>query len=460
MEYSKDIQAALKKAGAEIGHKITIMKEGRQHTGILMPKAAGFEDTIVMKLDNGYNIGITYSKNMKIEKATEEKKLRKAAEVEVRLRKAVEKDKTKPTIAILHTGGTIASRVDYATGAVKAIVQEWELLEMFPELKNYGNIRSRMIFQMMSEDMQPDHWQFIAHEIIEEIREGCDGIIVVHGTDTMHYTSSALAFFIRELPIPVLLVGSQRSSDRPSSDAGMNLICAANFIANTDWSGVALCMHGSAGDDYCYILPACKTRKMHSSRRDAFRPINAEPIAKIYYETGAIEIFQRNYLRKDFSRIPKLDNKFDKRIGIVKVYPGFRAEQLEWFENNCKGIVIEGTGLGHTPITETDIYTRDNPKIEQKLKEMSNKGIFIYMTSQCIYGRVNLNVYSNLRKLKAAGVLPAYMLPEVAYVKLGWALGKAKSKEDVIKLMEQNIAGEIIDRSEVQEFPDNDMEKK
>jgi len=452
MDYSEKIASVMKKNSISVGQKISIEKDGKMHEGMLMPNT-GDPNCLVVKLDSGYNIGIAMDDNAKIRKiafAKEKSEIKK---------QNLKHDPSKPTIAILHTGGTIASKIDYNTGAVKAIFDAEDLVEMVPELADIANIRSRMIFQMSSEDMNANHWEIIAKEVLEEINEGCDGIIIGHGTDTMHYTSAALSFLLRDIPIPVILVGAQRSPDRGSSDAAINLICAAQFISDSDFAGIAICMHESSSDNFCYILPSCKTRKMHTSRRDAFRPINSKPIANIDYNLRKVEFIEKNYTKKDPKRMPKADLKFSKKVALVKIYPGFRAEQLDWYEKNCEGIVLEGTGLGHTPIAETDQYTKNNPEIEQKLKQMTEKGILVYMASQCIHGRVNMNVYTNARKLLTVGVKPVYMLPEVAFIKLGWVLGHTKDPKEIDKLMQTNLAGEIISRSELDDFPDKELEK-
>ena len=360
---------------------------------------------------------------------------------------AVKHDSTKPTISILHIGGTVASRVDYRTGGTFASFTPEDLVEMFPELTEIANIRSRLIFQMASEDIEFEHWGKMAKEIEKEINSGCAGVILTHGTDTMHYTSAALAFMLQDLPIPVILVGSQRSSDRGSSDSAMNLLCAANFIVKSDFSGIAICMHASMSDEFCYILPATKARKMHTSRRDAFRPMNDIPIAKIDYRTRAIE-FMTTYTKKDRERELKTDTRFDKNITVVRTYPGFSSKELEMYKD-YNGIIIEGTGLGHAPVTALDESTKNHPELLKTIEKFTKKGMIIVMTSQCPYGRVNMNVYSPGRDLIRAGVIPAYMTTETAFVKLGWALGH---KNEAKELFSKNIAGEMFDRIDTRAF--------
>jgi glutamyl-tRNA(Gln) amidotransferase subunit D len=456
--YSTEIQAALKKLHVEPGHKIEVTKGAKTTIGAIMPRIGGDADALVLKLDNGYNIGIKFDAKTKIAKAKEEKEMRKAATA-VETRSSARTNLQKPTIAILHTGGTIASRLDYRTGAVEALFTAEQIVEMYPELSAIANIRARVIFQIMSEDMEPDHWTALAREIHKEIAEnGCDGVIITHGTDTMHYTAAAMAFMIQNLPVPVLLVGSQRSADRPSSDAGINLISAARFIAGSDWSGVGVCMHASSSDEACWVLPATRCKKMHTSRRDTFRPIDAQPIAKINAALNAIEMIAKDYPKRDMARVPKLDNVFEPHVALIKSRPGFKAEELKWYAENCHGIILEGTGLGHLPINHGDEQTKNHPELLKLLENMKQK-CTVFMASQCPYGRVNLNVYSTGRELQKAGVIPAYMTAETAFVKLGWVLGHTKDSQKVKEMMAADVAGETYGRTELAEFPDKEMEK-
>jgi glutamyl-tRNA(Gln) amidotransferase subunit D len=458
--YSAALKEQLQKAAIEPGHKAEVTKGTQKSTGIVMPRTTGDADTLILKLDSGYNVGIKVDKATKIDKAKEEKRLRKAAETEVKPPKAVPRIPSKPTIAILHTGGTIASKLDYRTGATVPVFTAEEIAEMFPELSQIANIRAKVVFQMFSEDMEPEHWSLIADKAYKELtEEGCDGIIITHGTDTLHYTAAALSFALRDLPVPVLLVGAQRSSDRPSSDAGVNLICAARFIAQADWTGIGVCMHSSTSDEKCWVLPGTRVRKMHTSRRDTFRPINAEPVAEIDYALNSIKMLAKKYPKKDLARIPKLFKAFDRNVALIKMRPGFRAEELDFYATHMRGIVLEGTGLGHAPINHRDEATSGHPYLLKKLEQMAKKAA-VYMASQCIYGRVNLNVYSTGRDLKAAGIKEAFMLPETAFVKLCWALGQTKDLKKAHELMEKDVAGETILRSEVQEFPDEGLEKE
>ena len=457
--YSAEIQALLKKLHVEPGHTVEVKRGDKRWTGSIMPRTHGNAETLVLKLDNGYNIGIEFGPNVKITK-TKEQNIKEPVQETAKKLAAKSVNLQKPTIAILHTGGTIASRLDYRTGAVQPLFTADDIVGMYPELTEIANIRAKVVFQVFSEDIEPaEHWPKLANEVHKAIvEEGCDGVIITHGTDVIHYTAAAMAFMLQNLPVPVLIVGAQRSSDRPSSDAGMNLISAARFIVGTDWSGVGICMHADSSDEACWVLPATRSKKMHTSRRDTFRPIDARPIAKIHYALNMIEMITQDYPKRDPARVPKLDNVFEPHVALVKSRPGFRAEELRWYAENCHGIVIEGMGINGLPINHNDDATRHHPELLKLLEEMKNKCV-VFFTSQCTYGRVNLNIYSTGRDLQRVGVVPAYMTPETAFVKLGWVLGHTKERKKVIEMMSDNIAGELYDRSELDDFPDKEMEK-
>ncbi len=417
--------------GISIGDRVRITKEGRSYEGFLMPRSElGDEKHVVIKLDNGYNIGIN------IENATIERIPYERAGAKIEERK-VSFSKEKPTVTILGTGGTIASKIDYKTGAVHPSFSTEELVNAIPELEDIANIRTNLLFNILSENMTPTHWKEIAKAIAKELNSGVSGIVVAHGTDTLAYTSAALSFMLKNLYKPVVLVGAQRSSDRPSSDASMNLVSSVR-VACSDIGEVVVIMHGSTSDDYCLIHRGVKVRKMHSSRRDAFRSINAKPIGEI--RENKIKVFQKYRKRKEEEVF--VDDKLEEKVALIKIYPGIDKEYFDYVVDNYKGIVIEGTGLGHVP-------TNLLPSIERAYEE----GIPVVMTTQTIYGRVNMNVYSTGRELLARGVIPGEdMLPEVAYVKLMHVLAHFSDLEEIKREMLRNIAGEITERTEVDNF--------
>src|SRR3989344_9071871 len=437
MDYSAAVKKLLDKEKIEIGDHISVEKDGKLIEGVLMPNT-GDPNIIIVKIASGYNVGISIDK-AKVNKLKKEKR-------HLPEKIKYEHDPNKKNILILHTGGTVASKIDYETGAVSASITPEDLIASIPELTSIANIHTEMVFQMYSGDMEPDHWIALAKKIGHEY-ERYDGIIVTHGTDTIHYTTAALSFMLKNIPKPVIFVGSQRSSDRGSSDAAMNMICAAHFIVGGNFKGIALCMHANMNDDDCYIHSGLHVRKMHTSRRDSFRSIDVLPIARVS-KTGNIEALYDFRTKGEYKSLPV----FNKKVAIVKIHPGFNYKLLEFFEKaGYKGIVLEGTGLGHAPVDVLDKYTRHHALVLSAIKRLAKNSV-VAMTSQCLYGKVNMNVYSYGRKLLEAGVVPVQMTPETAYVKLGWVLGHTKNVEAAKNLMQMNLIGEQVERIDPRAF--------
>ena len=416
---------------------VEIKTKDKEFIGILLPSSK--KDTVFLKLDSGYNIGIE-KKNIKSMKRI------KKVESEKKVLGKLEVNKNLPTIAILHTGGTVASEVDYKTGAVSPRFTPEEIIAKFPELKNMANIRSKLIANMFSEDIRFSHYNKIAKEIENEVKAGVEGIIISHGTDTLHYTAAALSFMLQDLGIPVILVGAQRSSDRASSDAFLNLVSAALFITKSDFAGVGICMHSSMDDNNCVILPGLKSRKMHSSRRDAFKAINSNPIARVNYKKDLIEFLTHDHKKssKDLKLKVRLFNE-KLKIGIVKAHPNMYASELKSY-SSFNGLILEGTGLGHLPVNKLDKETTEHDKILKEISKLAKK-MPVVMATQTIFGRVNMNVYSTGRKLLEAGVLGNYsdMTTETAFIKLAYLLSNYK-KDEIKRLMNENLHGEISKR--------------
>ncbi len=426
---------------AKQGDIVLIKTKDKEFKGIFMPNQE--TDSVVIKLDNGYNIGIEKEniKEMKVIETYKEKKIKKE--------KKLGHDKNKPLIFILHTGGTIASKVDYRTGGVVARFSPEEIINMFPELKEIANIESQLIYNMFSEDMRFKHYSIIANAIKKVVDKGADGIILTHGTDTITYTSAALSFILEDLPVPVILVGAQRSSDRGSSDAQMNLICAAHFIAKTDFAGVAICMHETIEDKTCLIMPPTKTRKLHTSRRDAFKVVNDRPIARVYYD-GKIEFIKKDYEKKKNKKLIVKDN-MEEKVAILRIHPNMTQEQFSFYKG-YKGLIIEGTGLGQAPVGVPNELCNIHKKNLKAIEDLIKDGCIVVMTSQTIFGRVHMHVYSNAIDLVNVGVIPGDdMLTETAFVKLAWLLGNYP-KEKVKELIRENLRGEINTRLEPDEF--------
>jgi glutamyl-tRNA(Gln) amidotransferase subunit D len=440
--YSPEIELLLKSKKIKIGNRIRIIKGKLTYEGILMPRIElGDPSVLVIKLDNGYNIGIKFEKNVSLKFLERGKPIRfKPAEA------AARKDPEKTTVSILGCGGTIASRVEYTTGAVFPAFSPNDLLLSFPELKDLANIKGRRLFDLFSEDMTPVHWQIVAREVEKEIKSGMDGIVLMHGTDTLHYTSAALSFMLQNLPIPVVLVGAQRSSDRGSSDNLVNLV-SATIAAKSDIAEVTVCMHGNSSDDFCYLHQGTKVRKLHTSRRDAFQSVNVLPFAKILYPEKKMEYLRYDYNKRSVKTV-KLDEKINPNVGLVYIYPGIKPEFIESLKS-FDGVVIASTGLGQMPSNS------HNDKFAKSLipaaKSLIDSGIPVVLAPQTIYGRINLNVYDAGRMTNEAGVIGNYCdwTPETALVKLMWVLGHTKDMKKIREMMLTNIAGEIGKRTVV-----------
>lgn len=419
-----------------VGARVRIKKRSDSGTvvyeGTVMPTVS---KNIVLKLDNGYNVGIR-PENVDIEVISSAEKLK--GEKTVELKKGLKREADSPILAILSTGGTIASKVDYRTGAVSPQFSTEDILEAIPELGAIANIRGKVVYSILSENMRAEYWKKLATEVYNEIKNGAEGIIVTHGTDTMGYTAAALSFMV-QTPVPIVLVGSQRSSDRPSSDAAMNAICAAK-VACSDLAEVVVVMHGNTSDNFCFIHRGTKVRKLHTSARDAFQSVNDVPIGRVYYDASDIEKIRFEFLstyKKRNEKELELRGNLGEKCGLIKFYPGADPEILDFFVTyGYKGIVLEGTGLGH-------VSAEWIPYVERVIKE----GIPIVMTSQCLYGTVCDRVYDTGRDLLRAGIIEGEdMLPETALVKLMWVLGQITDMDEVRDMMRENIAGEISEK--------------
>ncbi|RLG16428.1 Glu-tRNA(Gln) amidotransferase GatDE subunit D [Candidatus Pacearchaeota archaeon] len=430
------MQKRNKTLSAQLGDYVEISLMKKDYQGVLLEVPKEEKGIILLKLDSGYNIGF------KKKDVLDMRILEKGKGIEEKIE--IKKDKEKPNIAMIITGGTIASRIDSKTGGVDPLSSPEELFKFYPELfKRVNVLRIEIPFMKASEDMDFKDWQKIARITTRFLNDSnIKGVIITHGTDFLHYTSAALSFFIKNLNKPIVLTYSQRSIDRASSDANFNLQCSA-LAAISDIAEVMVVGHASMNDDYCYAMPASKVRKLHTSRRDAFKVVNEKPFAKIFLDK--IEKIS-DYKIRNKNKV-QLDAKFEEKVVLLKVYPGQKPDILDYYvKNKYKGVVLEMSGLGHVPTKKAR-----NSWIS-KLREVQNKGLIICATSQCIYGRVDPLVYSNGREILSTGVIYLEdMLSEVAFVKLGWVLGHkewAKSKEIIKAKMLHNFTHELNDRLE------------
>lgn len=438
------IKELFSKFNVKLGDSVMIETNNAKHMGILIPRYEYADvNHLVLKLKNGYNIGINLEKIKSIEKTPEKLDHTKSAihnNLTDEDNSGDYHDSLLPNLSLLSTGGTISSKIDYRTGGVMPALTAKELNDSIPELKKIANIDPEVVMSEYSENIKPDHWELMAKKIADNVLSGkYDGIILSHGTDTMHYTSAALSFALENLPIPVVLVGAQRSSDRPSSDASTNLIGACKFAIRSKFSGVFVAMHHTISDDVIACHIGTRVRKNHTSRRDAFHSIDISPFSLV--KKDQIEMCQQYADLKFHERNKNLENlvvrsNFDDKVVLLKFYPGFDCNIIDYcVEKGNRAIILEGTGLGHI-----------NKECFQQIKNAVKNGIFVFMTSQCIWGRTSLTVYDTGRDLLEIGVIPlSNSTSETALVKAMWCLGNFEDK-DILKVMTSNVANEFTNR--------------
>jgi glutamyl-tRNA(Gln) amidotransferase subunit D len=428
--YRGEALAVLQRFEAPIWSDVEVETDRGTFAGIILPRSETADaHHIVLKLPIGYNIGIAARRIRGIA-------IRGRREAKYKIpEKDFPYDPGKPRVKLLGTGGTIASRLDYRTGAVIPAFSPGELYGSVPELADICNLETEKLYGVFSENMGPEQWKGTAEAIGREIRRGVQGIVIGHGTDTMHHTAAILSFMVQHSPVPIVMVGSQRSSDRPSSDAALNLMHSVRAAAEGDLAEIMVCMFGPTSDSYGLLHRGTRVRKMHSSYRSTFRTIGDIPLAMVSRE--AITPLRQDYSRRRSDRDVLINTAFEEMVSIVYYYPNMRPDIIDsLIDNGYRGIVIAGTGLGHV-----------NKPLYPALKRARDRNIAVYMTVQTLWGYVQMYVYDTGRDMMELGVVPmANMLPEVAYVKLGWALGQTGDLARVREIMHTPIAGEITDR--------------
>ena len=405
---------ALKTADCDVGDIIRVTSKGKIYEGILIPRSELGEGTVVIvKMKSGYNIGIRVTPEVKIEKIGKGSKPAFASPPLPKQNPAL------PHVVIMSTGGTIASRVDYRTGAVRSAISASDLYGVVPELSDIAKVDTEIVFSLYSENINQNHWKELGEIVAKRIEAGVDGVVIAHGTDTMAYTSAALSFALQNLPVPVIVVGAQRSSDRPSSDAATNLIGAVKAAGEGPFAEVGLAMHETISDIATIVHRGTKVRKCHTSRRDTFKSINGLPIAKV--KNQQVSMLTDQYRRRDGQRKLVLKPNFSDKVALIKFYPGLDPAVIDWYvSRGIRGILLEGSGLGHV-----SKYCFD------AIKNAVAQGVVVALASQCIWGRVNMNVYDTGRDLLSFGVIPTDdMFPETALVKLMWVLGQTDNPQE------------------------------
>jgi len=410
------------------GRRVEISNgKGGSWAGSIVPRSETTgERILVLKLDSGYNVGIRVEPDFAVRLPGDEPRPR--PDPSAAPTRAIPADGGE-WVALLTTGGTIASRVDYETGGVRPVRDEREILEFFPELEAEGPVRIVPVFDRLSEDIAPEDWETLARKVVDAFGDGAQGVVIAHGTDTLAFTAAALSFLLQDLPGPVVLVGAQRSPDRPSSDGPSNLAAGVKVARSARWAEVVVVMHAGLSDGRYAIHRGTRVRKMHSSRRDAFESRNGPPIG--FVDAGEVHLTEP--VRPASAGPPRVDGPLDPLGGLLWFYPGLSPGRAEQFAQELRGVVLAGTGLGHVGSPHLDWVRR-----------AIQGGKVIAMTTQCLEGNVDPFVYATGRELQRAGVLYlGDLLPEVAFVKLLWALGHASDPKAVEALMLSEVAGEF-----------------
>jgi len=423
--------AALKEHGVSVWSDAEVVTSSGQFKGIVLPRSETADEYhVVLKLNNGYNVGLHADTIISMKETGRREAHYKIPEREF------PHDEGKPKVKLFGTGGTIASRLDYRTGAVVPAFSPGELYGSVPELADICNLETEKLYGVFSENMGPEQYIKTAQKIGEEIEKGTAGIVIGHGTDTMHHTAAILSFMVQDSPIPIVMVGSQRSSDRPSSDAASNLINSVRTAAVGDIAEVMVCMFGPTSDEYALLHRGTRVRKMHSSYRSTFRTIGDVPLAMVNNKDGIVHL-RHDYKTRRKDRRVKVNTAFEDKVTILYYYPNMLPDIVDaCVDNGYRGIVIAGTGLGHV-----------NKPLYPAIKRAVQAGVHIYMTVQTLWGYVQMYVYETGRELMELGIVPAAnMLPEVAYMKLCWTLGQTSDREEVKKIMLTPVNGEITER--------------
>ena len=326
-------------------------------------------------------------------------------------------------ILLLTTGGTIASTLG-EKGLTPTLNGE-RLLSLIGRVD--CEITVKNILELDSSNIQPEEWQFIAESVFN-MREGFDGIVITHGTDTMAYTASMLTFMLKNIDIPVVLTGSQLPIETPLSDAPENLRCAL-AMAESGTPGVFLAFNRK-------IFLGCRSVKVRTTDFDAFESVNIPPIGTI---SSHGLVLDERFIKKPSGK-PELLNKLENRILLIKLIPGidpyiFTAIAIMGF----KGIVIEAFGSGGLHFVRRDLVSQ--------LENLVKNNIAVVVCSQCLYEQSDMTTYEVGRRALEKGVIPAGdMTSESAVTKMMWGLGQGLSPIELSELFKKNLAGEISEK--------------